>query len=146
MAQNEYGKPSNTVAPSTGYGISAVPLHAHTGSDNSLKVAYKNLLGAPNIPFVGSVAVGGSSVFLPSGWSSTRSATGIYVVTHNLMTTTYVVNATAISSGPIADATWAVIHPPTKTTITIEFISFNIAGGVAINVNTDFNFMLQIAN
>jgi hypothetical protein len=45
--------------------------------------------------YVGHIAVDGTAIRLPSGWSSTRTATGNYTVTHNLGSDDYVVNATA---------------------------------------------------
>ncbi len=43
--------------------------------------------------YPGSVASDGSAINLPNGWSSTKTATGKYTITHNLNSTRYVVSA-----------------------------------------------------
>jgi hypothetical protein len=45
----------------------------------------------------GSVSSTGAALSLPRGWTSTKSSTGVYVVTHNLGTTAYGVSASANS-------------------------------------------------
>jgi len=45
--------------------------------------------------YSGRVASDGSAVKLPSGWSSSRTATGKYQITHNLGTTDYTITALA---------------------------------------------------
>lgn len=42
-------------------------------------------------PFAGVVAANGTAVSLPSGWTSAKTNTGRYTVTHNLGTTSYAV-------------------------------------------------------
>ena len=51
--------------------------------------------------FVGKVNSGGAAVRLPGGWSSSRSGTGTYLITHNLGSASYVVAILAYSTGSL---------------------------------------------
>jgi len=51
----------------------------------------------------GQVSSTGSSVTLPTGWTSTKTATGKYKVTHNLNTTQYTVVAIGGTAADTAD-------------------------------------------
>lgn len=49
----------------------------------------------------GAVSSTGTALSLPRGWTSTKSSTGVYVVTHNLGTTAYGVSATSNTSNSV---------------------------------------------
>lgn len=77
--------------------------HAHTGTD-SQKISYNNLINLPeasSTSFGGIVASTGTGRLLPSGWSSLKTGTGNYTITHNLglTSTTYAVVATLAGGG-----------------------------------------------
>jgi len=56
-----------------------VPKHIHSGID-SPKIDFFNLI---NRPLFGTVDSTGKGWVLPQGWTSVKTGTGIYVITHN---------------------------------------------------------------
>jgi hypothetical protein len=49
--------------------------------------------------YAGSVASDGTAIRLPQGWTSSRTSTGLYTITHNLGTTNYAPIVTAFLNG-----------------------------------------------
>lgn len=83
------------------YGVSAVPVHAHTGYDGSPKVSYGNLTNVPAASvsyYTGVVTSNAAGTPFPSGWSVAHGSTGEYTITHDLGTTDYTVSALSHSS------------------------------------------------
>ena len=63
---------------------------------NDLKSALAWLgVGASSATYAGYVNDDGTAGSLPAGWSSTKTGTGAYTVTHNLGSTNYIVVATS---------------------------------------------------
>ena len=99
--------------------------HRHLGYDSTKSLGFT--------VFAGSVDSSGNSVFLPPGWSSTKTATGTYVVTHSIGRITYAVTATTISLNTRA------------TSIQIAANSFTVYIGNSSNTageDNNFNFTL----
>lgn len=70
--------------------------HYHEGL-SSRQIWYKNIWGLPTAGYGGHVASGGTATHLPSGWTSAKTGTGQYTVTHNLGSANY--SAIAMSYG-----------------------------------------------
>lgn len=113
-----------------------ISFHKHLGSDLTQK------LDDPQTIFGGTIADTGTAISLPLGWFSSKSATGIYVVTHKLNTTNYVVTANPMNSTPINDACYGVMMTPYgANSFTIEFM---VDTGTTVAINTAFNFVLLL--
>lgn len=100
------------------FGVSAVQHHTHNSVD-SPKISYTNLTNTPQTTFAGSINTSGSASFLPSGWSSVRTGTGVYKITHNLGTSNYAVAATSLGQINVI----YYIDPPTPVSFTINSTS-----------------------
>ena len=82
--------------------------------------------------YAGRVADDGSAVNLPSGWTSAKTGTGQYTVTHNLGTTAYgvaglstsanqaTINLSAINANDFRVITWN--NTPTNTDLPWAFV------------------------
>ena len=84
--------------------------------------------------FSGTVDSTGAAISLPSGWSSSKSATGTYTITHNLGTTAYTVVATPESTRRFADAL--------RDTNTMNFYLYNSTSDSL--ADTQFGFILKL--
>ena len=64
--------------------------HNHSGGD-SVRIKYSDLSGTPTgaTIFSGSVALNGTALNLPTGWTSAHNSDGYYTITHNLGYATY---------------------------------------------------------
>jgi len=82
----------------TRYGVAKVPVHRHNGID-TVQIEYQDILNRPGELYGGKVNDNGDAIYLPAGWTSTRTGTGEYTVTHNLGTTAYAVLLTGIGNG-----------------------------------------------
>jgi hypothetical protein len=71
--------------------------------------------------YAGSVAANGTATVLPPGWTSSKTATGRYVITHGMNTTRFVVvpSADVTLSGAHVDMI-ANYHDATSTQFTVE--------------------------
>lgn len=82
--------------------------------------------------YAGHLVAGGAGTFFPTGWTATNPSTGVYVVTHNLNTTSYAVSATG----------WIIVTFPTTVYITGEtsttFTLNAYANGGLNNSEVDF--------
>lgn len=81
----------------------------------------------------GQVNSTGAAIYLPSGWSSSRTSVGVYVITHNLGTTLYAPVASA-NGGTVATSAGGI------TTTTFGVTTFNSTTGSATDV--PFNFVV----
>lgn len=71
------------------YGNPTVPYHTHNGIDSPL---VEGAAGSSTTYYIGAFNSSGTAASLfPTGWSSSRTSVGLYVVTHNLGNTDYVV-------------------------------------------------------
>lgn len=61
--------------------------------------------------------------YLPSGWSFSRSGAGVYVITHNLGTTSYSVFPSIVSSSPLLIS----VNNKTSNTFTINMVNLGNA-------------------
>lgn len=105
--------------------------HRHIGSDKTQKVSS----GATVDSYGGTVASTGSALFLPTGWSSTKTGTGAYTVTHNLNNTNYAVVLTA--SGGVLSI--GVVYTINSNNFTLSFFS----SGASLQ-DTKFCFVLHM--
>ncbi len=81
----------NSMLHDTQYKVGPVPYHTHNGVDSFLITTSST--PAYSIAYPGIVGSGGTSVLLPTGWTSAKQATGDYLITHNLGTTDYAVSS-----------------------------------------------------
>jgi hypothetical protein len=85
--------------------------------------------------YSGRVAAAGTAIKLPSGWSSTKTATGKYTITHNLGTTNY----TIVAIANIRFATWEAIA---TNTFTIYIYGHDNVSGDMLFQDAAFHFIL----
>jgi hypothetical protein len=85
--------------------------------------------------YSGRVAAAGTAIKLPSGWSSTKTATGKYTITHNLGTTNYTIVAIANNRF----ATWEAIA---TNTFTIYIYGHDNVSGDMLFQDAAFHFIL----
>lgn len=95
--------------------------------------AGKRLIGAI---FGGSVSSAGVATNLPLGWTSSKTATGNYTITHNLNTTAYAVTITAFAAASPFKV--ANVLTQTSTTFTVDT---TLAGA---DTDSAFYFILML--
>lgn len=114
--------------------------------DKSDHYAFHKNIRMPNLrKFVGGVYGGkvaddGSAVDLPAGWSSAKSATGIYAITHNLGTTSYVVTTNVDISGDMDTSYTANFKDATTTSFKLNIVKQNAYQ----DTNKYFSFIVLI--
>ncbi len=102
--------------------------HTHRGYDTSKTLP-------PINAYVGSVLGDGTSLFLPQGWSSAHGGgTGLYTITHNLGTTSFVVCAEVLAD---SETNQVVSFVTAKTTTT-----FNIQFQELSQIDANFDFIV----
>lgn len=74
--------------------------------------------------FAGSITSGGAGTILPKGWTSAKTATGKYTVTHNLGHTSY-----AVVIGGVGIGFWALENAPTANTFDYMFLETSGVAG-----------------
>ena len=86
-------------------------------------------------------ASGNPQTPFPIGWTSTKTATGEYTVTHNLNRLTYTVVVTPSGSSAGTDNVAWTIPTQNLNTFTVSFVQSNVP---ATSINTNFNFILVL--
>lgn len=108
--------------------------HIHNGTESPRINANTDIIGSLGATvYFGSVALGGTAnTPFPNGWSVGTSGTGFYQITHNLLTTNFIVLATMIGvAGTIR----------VNTTSSTQF-EIAITNTSASSVNSAFYFIL----
>ena len=112
------------------YAVTPIPVHSHTGTDSPY-VDYYNL---DNRPIIGSIASTGSSTRLPLTWTVSKTATGTYLITHNLGISTYITQI-------MIQGTAANMFSVNQTTNSFTVYTFNSAGAAT---DMSFNFIITL--
>jgi hypothetical protein len=114
-------------------GISHQPVGNVDELDSSLR--WLGITGK-YVTFAGSIVDSGAAYFLPKGWSSTRTATGDYTITHGLGTAQYIVLLTPINQTAGTGNSLGYVTAKNANTVRITWAT--AGGGVAVNHNFDF--------
>lgn len=112
-----------------------IQLHEHNGLQ-ATRINASDLFGSTSsssTTYAGYVAAAGTAVNLPSGWTSTKTGTGAYTVTHNLGTTGYALVATSAGGAFGVCAVYAINANDFHLSIVSTAASFQ---------DTDFTFVL----
>lgn len=106
--------------------------HRHTGNDAE-RIQWTDIAAPiPNSAAAFMQVQSNASTFAPQGWTLNHSATGTYVITHNLGTTNYAVFATPITTKVFAVST-------AKTSASTTLIFYNTS-----NTATDTDFLAMV--
>lgn len=100
---------------------------------NDLKNALAWLRVTSGAAYGGYVAGNGTATSLPAGWSSAKTGTGAYTVTHNLGSANYIVVATAAG---------AVFGVCSIYALNADDFDLSIVSMAAAAQDTDFTFIL----
>lgn len=121
-----------------------IPRHVHNGSDSPF-------IFNPTITYAGKIGSDGTPILLPKGWTSVQSATGVYLITHNLgvgsfsgsnnllaTNISYVVTASPASAP-------SVVTTINQTPNTVTFTWYDVLDGTT-ETDTTFFFLLTVIN
>lgn len=130
------GDQSIDIAALYAYIDTRIATHIHNGGE-SQRINYNtDIIGIPTSIYAGYVNSDGTAGNLPTGWTSSKTGTGQYTITHNLNTAKYTANATA----------YATVAFPKYNAVNVNDVQFVWLTDTATLTDTRFYFTLVFFN